>query len=45
MNAYRFKNEEQSRLRIMCSLTLFWFYGSLFVLTAAYIAFLFLLPT
>ena len=36
MNAYRFKDEEQSKLRIMFSITLGWFYGSLFVLTLIY---------
>ncbi len=36
MNAYRFKDEEQSKLRIMFSTTLFWFYGSIFLLTLIY---------
>lgn len=36
LNAYRFKDEEQSKLRIMFSVTLGWFYGSLFVLTLIY---------
>lgn len=36
LNAYRFKDEEQSKLRIMFSLTLGWFYGSIFVLTLIY---------
>ena len=41
MNAYRFKDEEASRWRIMFSTTLVWFYGSIFVLTSAYALFLF----
>ena len=36
MNAYRFKDEEQSKLRIMFSITLGWFYGSIFILTLIY---------
>ncbi len=36
MNVHRFKGEEQSRLRIMFSITLGWFYGSIFVLTLIY---------
>jgi hypothetical protein len=40
MNAYRFKDQEQSRLRIMFSLTLGWFYGSIFVLIVIYAIFL-----
>ncbi len=36
MNAYRFKEKEQSRLRIMFSITLGWFYGSIFILTLIY---------
>ena len=40
VNAYRFKNEEQSRLRIMFSLTLGWFYGSIFILILIYAIFL-----
>ena len=36
MNAYRFKHEEQSKLRIMFSITLGWFYGSIFILTLIY---------
>ena len=42
MNAYRFKNEEQSKLRIMFSITLGWFYGSIFVLTLIYAIYVFL---
>jgi len=42
MNAYRFKNEEQSRLRIMFSITLGWFYGSIFILTLIYAIYIFL---
>ena len=41
MNAYRFKNEEQSKLRIMFSITLGWFYGSIFVLTLIYAIYVF----
>jgi hypothetical protein len=41
MNYRRFIKDEQSRLRIMFSLTLGWFYGSIFVLTLIYV-FLFL---
>jgi len=36
LNAYRFRNEEQSILRIMFSLTLGWFYGAIFILTLIY---------
>ena len=36
MNAYRFKDKEQSKLRIMFSITLGWFYGSLLILTLIY---------
>jgi len=42
MNAYRFKNEEQSKLRIMFSITLGWFYGSIFILTLIYAIYVFL---
>jgi len=41
MNAYRFKKEEQSILRIMFSITLGWFYGSIFILTLAYAIYVF----
>jgi hypothetical protein len=37
MNAYRFKNNVQSRLRIMFSITLGWFYGSVGIVTAIYV--------
>jgi len=37
MNYRRFIKDEQSRLRIMFSLTLGWFYSSIFVLTLIYI--------
>ena len=40
MNYRRFIKDEQSRLRIMFSLTLGWFYGSIFVLTLLYVIFL-----
>ena len=42
MNAYRFKGEEQSKFRIMFSITLGWFYGSIFVLTLIYAIYVFL---
>jgi len=41
MNAYRFKNEEQSKLRIMFSITLGWFYGSILILTLIYVFYTF----
>ena len=40
MNYRRFIKDEQSRIRIMFSLTLGWFYGSIFVLTSLYVIFL-----
>lgn len=40
MNAYRFKDKVQSKLRIMFSITLGWFYGSIFVLILIYTFFL-----
>ena len=36
MNAFRFRHEEQSKFRIMFSITLGWFYGSVFILTLLY---------
>jgi len=36
MNAYRFKNEVQSIPRIMFSITLGWFYGSIAILVIIY---------
>ncbi|MDZ4383660.1 MAG: hypothetical protein U0937_03365, partial [Thermodesulfovibrionia bacterium] len=36
INAYRFKDVVQSRLRIMFSITLGWFYGCVAILTAIY---------
>ncbi len=36
MNAYRFKGNVQSKLRIMFSITLGWFYGSVGILTVIY---------
>ena len=36
MNAYRFKDEVQSRFRIMFSITLGWFYGSIAILIIIY---------
>ncbi|MBA7494314.1 hypothetical protein ES702_04889 [subsurface metagenome] len=43
MNAYRFKDTVQSRFRIMFSITLGWFYGSITVLIAIYAIAIFLL--
>jgi hypothetical protein len=43
MNAYRFKDKVQSRFRIMFSVTLGWFYGSIAVLIVIYLVFLFLM--
>jgi len=43
MNAYRFKDEVQSRFRIMFSITLGWFYGSIAILIVIYSIFLFLI--
>jgi len=40
MNAYRFKDKVQSKWRIMFSITLGWFYGSIFVLVLIYTFFL-----
>ena len=42
MNAYRFKDEVQSKFRIMFSMTLGWFYGSIAILILIYSFFLFL---
>ena len=36
MNAYRFKDQEQSKIRVMFSITLSWFYGSIFLLILIY---------
>jgi len=36
MNAYRFKEEVQSRFKIMFSITLGWFYGSVAILIVIY---------
>ena len=36
MNAYRFKDDVSSRFKIMFSITLLWFYGSIAVLTIIY---------
>lgn len=36
MNAYRFKDEVQTKIRIMLSITLVWFYGSIAVLIIVY---------
>jgi len=41
MNAYRFKNEVQSIPRIMFSITLGWFYGSIAILVIIYVLILF----
>jgi len=42
MNAYRFKDTVQSRIRIMFSITLDWFYGSIAILIVIYSVFVFL---
>lgn len=42
LNAYRFKDEVQSRYRIMFSITLGWFYGSIAILIVIYSVFIFL---
>ena len=39
MNALRFKNEVKSKLRIMFSVTLGWFYGSITIMVIVYIIF------
>jgi predicted alpha-1,6-mannanase (GH76 family) len=39
MDYRRFIKEEQSKFRIMFSITLGWFYGSIFILTLIYIIF------
>src|SRR2546425_13231416 len=36
MNAYRFRGKVQSRLRMMFSMTLLWFYGSIAILMIVY---------
>jgi hypothetical protein len=41
MNAYRFKDKEQSKLRIMFSETLWWFYGTIAIITIGYSVILF----
>lgn len=40
VNAYRFEGEVQSRFRIMFSITLGWFYGSIAILIIIYLIFL-----
>jgi len=42
MNAYRFEDKVQSRLRIMFSITLGWFYGSIAILLVIYSVVIFL---
>ncbi|MCX7610736.1 MAG: hypothetical protein N2043_03995 [Ignavibacterium sp.] len=41
MNAYRFKNKVDSKLKIMFSITLGWFYGCIFLLILIYTIILF----
>ena len=41
LNAYRFKDQVQSRFRIMFSITLGWFYGSIAILIVIYLVLLF----
>lgn len=36
MNAYRFKDEVEPKLKIMFSITLGWFYGSILLITVIY---------
>lgn len=43
MNAYRFKDEVQSKFRIMFSITLGWFYGSIAILLVIYSVLIFLI--
>jgi len=43
MNAYRFKNKVQSKFKIMFSITLGWFYGSIAVLIIIYSIIIFLI--
>jgi len=42
MDAYRFKGQTQSKIRIMFSITLGWFYGAIGLLILIYILFLFI---
>lgn len=44
MDAYRFKDKVQSKLRIMFSITLGWFYGTIAILIIIYTSILFLCP-
>ena len=41
MNAYRFRDEVQTKIRIIFSITLSWFYGSIAVLIIVYSIFLY----
>jgi hypothetical protein len=41
LNAYRFKDQVQSRFRIMFSITLGWLYGSIAILIVIYLVLLF----
>lgn len=41
LNVYRFKDQVQSRFRIMFSITLGWFYGSIAILIVIYLVLLF----
>ncbi len=41
LNVYRFKDQVESRFRIMFSITLGWFYGSIAILIVIYLALLF----
>jgi len=43
LNAYRFKGNVQSTFRIVFSITLAWFYGLIFLLIIAYLAYLFII--
>jgi len=43
MNAYRFRGKVQSRLRMMFSMTLLWFYGSIAILMIVYMTYSYLM--
>lgn len=42
MNAYRFSSEVDTIIQIMFSKTLFWFYGSIFLLLTAFVIYMFI---
>jgi len=45
MNAYRFKDNVQSKCRTMFSITLGWFYGLMAILIVTYLIYLFLIQS